>query len=214
MTPVPLSVDAIVRMVADGAADIARDHPARILVDGPSWSGLDLGARVTAQLTNAGMQTVHVRAEDYLRPASLRFERGRDDAQAFADDWVDYAALRREVLNPAGPGGSRRVLPTLWDVTTDRATRASYVDLNEGAVVVVSGQLLLGRGLPAELTVHVHLSAAARRRRVPAVDADRELPAYAWYDEHVQPEDTADVVVRADDPRRPALLDRRRPGNR
>ena len=151
---------------------------------------------------------LHVDVADFLRPSSLRLERGRDDPDAFFDDWVDVAGLRREVLDPAGPGGSLRVLPSLWDVTRDRATRADYVDLRDGAVLVVSGWFLLGRDLPFDLTVHVALSPAARTRRAPAADAARELPAYARYDEQVRPVAVADIVVRADDPQRPAMLDR------
>jgi hypothetical protein len=70
-------------------------------------------------------------------------------------------------------------------------------------VVIVDGLLLLGRGLPAELTVHVAMSAAALLRRgVPGW----QLPAFASYDEEVRPGDVCDVLVRAEDPRRPAVL--------
>ena len=149
-----------------------------------------------------------VSAADFLRPASVRLEQGRDDPDAFHDDWIDFAALDREVLAPSGPGGTRRVLPTLWDAERDRATRAGYVDVPDSGVVIVTGWLLLGRGLPFDVTVHVAVSAAARRRRVPAADADRELPAFARYDEQTRPDELADVVVRADDPRRPAVIER------
>ena len=47
------------------------------------------------------------RAADFLRPASLRLEFGRTNPDAFYDGWVDEAGLRREVLDPAGPGGTR-----------------------------------------------------------------------------------------------------------
>ena len=54
--------------------------------------------------------------------------------------------------------------------------------------------------------VHVAVSSAARRRRVPAELAARELAAYDRYDVEVRPAEAADVVVRADDPRRPAVI--------
>jgi hypothetical protein len=53
--------------------------------------------------------------------------------------------------------------------------------------------------------VHLELSTAALRRRTP--DADRwTLPAYERYAAEVDPTTLADVVVRVDDPRRPALV--------
>jgi hypothetical protein len=149
-----------------------------------------------------------VRAADFLRPASLRFEQGRDDPDAFYESWVDTGALQREVLGPSGPGGSRQVLPTLWDSVRDRATRAEHVVLPASGLVVVDGWFLLRDGLSFDLTVHVALSPAARARRVPPEAAGRELPAWSRYDDERHPATTADVVVLADDPRHPAVIRR------
>ena len=71
--------------------------------------------------------------------------------------------------------------------------------------MIVSGPLLLGAGLPFDLTVHLHLSAAALQRRTPE-EQRWTLPAFARYGEEVGPPAFADVVVRLDDPRRPALV--------
>jgi hypothetical protein len=79
------------------------------------------------------------------------------------------------------------------------------VTLPSGGVLLLDGALLLGRGLPLDLTVHLHLSAAALARRTPADEA-WTLPAYARYDERVRPLRHADVAVRMDDPRHPALV--------
>ena len=70
--------------------------------------------------------------------------------------------------------------------------------------MVVDGPLLLGRGLPAELAVHLALSATVLERRTPADEA-WTLPAYARYADEVDPVAVADLVVRADHPDRPAL---------
>jgi len=183
-----------------------RDHPVRVAVDGPPWSGIDVAALVMVALRASGGAGYVVDARDFLRPASVRLERGRDDPDGFYEDWVDLAALRREVLEPLGPGGSGRFLPSLWDSDSDRATRADYVDAPAGAVVLVRGWFLLGAGLPFDRTVHLALSSPARQRRVPADAAARELPAWDRYDDEVGPSELADVVVRCDDPRRPAVL--------
>lgn len=200
-------------LVADRALDAGVEHPVRVAIDGPPWSGLALGSLVADEVAARGRPTVHVRVADFLRPASVRLERGRDDPDAFYDEWIDVGALRREVLEPAGPGGSRHLLPSLWDAARDRSTRAGYRDLRDDTVVVVEGWLLLGRALPVDLTVHVALSAPARARKVPADDAARELPAYARYDAEVRPTEVADIVVRADDARRPAVVERRGPSS-
>lgn len=141
---------------------------------------------------------VRVSAGDFLRPAGERFEWGREDVQAFREVWLDDGALRREVLDSDGT-----VLPKLWDAERDRSARASEIPLPANGIVLVDGVLLLGRGLPSEVTVHLTMSPAALLRRgVP----EWQLPAFAAYEADVRPGEICDVLVRAEDPRRPAVL--------
>lgn len=197
----PVSPDRL----PDALADLidARPGTVRVLVDGPPAAAPDtLADALVDPLRLRGRPALRVGARWFQRPASVRLERGRTDPDAYYDDRLDLAALRREVLDPLGPGGDGRWLPTLWDPDTDRATRAGYRQAPPGAVLLLDGDLLLGRGLPAELTVHLRLSAGALDRRGTAAWT---LPAYARYRAEVDPERTADVVIRADDPRHPAL---------
>ena len=207
-SPRPLTAEGVAALVAYRTAGLQLTHPVRVAVDGPPWSGLDLSAPLVEALASWSRVATVVRVSDFLRPASLRLERGRDDADAFYDEWIDIAALRREVLDAAGPDGSGLVLPSLWDARRDRASRADYVAVAPGSVVVVEGWFLLSSDLPFDLTVRVALSPAARARRVPTADAARELPAYDRYDAQARPVERADIVVRADDPRHPAVVDR------
>jgi hypothetical protein len=173
----------------------------RVLVDGVGAGAL--ADELLEALAAAARPAVRVSAQDFLRPAGERFEWGREDVQSFRERWLDEGALRREVLDAAALGS---VLPSLWDPQRDRSTRARPVPVPPGGVVVVDGVLLLGRGLPAELTVHLTMSAAALRRRgVP----EWQLPAFSSYDEDVRPGEVCDVLVRAEDPNHPAVLFRR-----
>jgi hypothetical protein len=147
---------------------------------------------------------VVVSAVDFLRPASVRLEFGREDPDEFLDGWLDTGGLRREVLDPAGPGGSGRVLPRLWDAVADRAHRDRYVELPADGAVLLAGALLLGRGLPLDLTVHLRMTNAALSRTLPA-DEQWTLPAYTRYAEERTPEAEADLVVLSDHPDRPAV---------
>ena len=66
------------------------------------------------------------------------------------------------------------------------------------------GALLLGRGLPLDLAVHLRMSEQALARRLPA-DERWTLPAYARYTTENTPEKIADLLVLADHPDRPAV---------
>ncbi len=107
------------------------------------------------------------------------------------------------MFTPLDPGGTGRVLPDLWDPRTDRATRSPYAELPPGGVLLLHGPLLFGHWFPFDLSVHLKLSSAALARRTPQ-DERWTLPAFARYEDEVRPEEAADVVVKADDPGRPA----------
>ncbi len=164
-----------------------------------------LAATVADRLPPLGRPAVVVRAPGFYRPASLRLEHGRTDADARYSDWLDAGALTREVLAPLGPGGAGEYLPVLWDLERDRSARADRRPMAPGGVLLVAGSLLQGLGLPFDVTVHLRVSPAARARRTPP-DRAWELPAYDRYDAEVSPTDLADAVVLADSPDRPALV--------
>lgn len=172
-----------------------------MLVDG-------VGADVLADalvpgLAAAGRAPLRVRSGDFWRPAGERFSYGREDAQAYREHWLDAAALEREVL-----GRDDSVLPALRDVGRDRSARRERVALGKRSVLLVDGVLLLGRGLTADLVIHLALTPAALLRRgVPAW----QLPAHADYARDARPADSCDVLVRAEDPLRPAVLLRQSP---
>ncbi len=142
----PLTPDGLVAAVAVRADEY--DGVRRICIDGaPATDPHGLGAAVVAHLAG-GRPAVHVRADDFWRPAGQRFEYGKQDAQAYLETWLDVDALRREVLDSVEIRGT--VLPGLRDPLTDRSLRLAPVEFGENPVVVVSGTALLGRWLPFE----------------------------------------------------------------
>jgi hypothetical protein len=178
----------------------------RVAVDGPGAASPDLlAAAIADRLPALGRPAVVVPATGFYRPASLRLEHGRTDPDARYTDWLDIAALSREVLRPVGPGGDGTYLPVLWDLVRDRAVRARPEAMPAGGVLLVPGALLQGVGLAFDVVVHLRMSPAARRRLTPS-DQAWELPAFDRYDDEVDPAGLADAIVLADHPDRPALV--------
>ncbi len=176
----------------------------RVGVDGAPAAGTGvLAGQLAEALRQRGRSVLVVPTDGFLRPASLRFEFGRQDVDTYLGGWYDTAALWREVFGPTEPGGSGRVLPDLWDPVTDRATRSPYVELPPGGVLIVHGPMLLGQWFPFDLSVHIRLSEGALVRRTEE-SARWTVPAFGRYEADVDPGSAADVVVRADDPRHPA----------
>ncbi|MFI6346828.1 uridine kinase [Streptomyces sp. NPDC050560] len=176
----------------------------RIAFDGPpAGRPGDLAERVAQALRLRGRAALVVGAEGFLRPASVRLEHGRRDVDAYYDGWFDTGALWREVFGPLEKDGTGRVLPDLWDPAVDRATRSPYTTLPPGGLLLLHGPLLLKNWFPFDFAVHVLLTPGALRRRT-APEEQWTLPAHERYAAEAGPAEAADVVVRADDPRRPA----------
>jgi hypothetical protein len=207
----PISPDALIEELAatiDRAAGGAATAGGRlrVAIDGPPASAPErLAAALVDPLRVRGRAALPVSTGDFLRPASVRLEHGRTNPDTYYESWFDLAAVDREVLGPAGPDGTGRVLPTFWDPTTDRATRADYVCLPAGGVLLLSGPLLLGAGLAVDYAVHLLVTPGARARRTPP-EQRWTLPAFDRYAAEVAPETFADAVVRFDDPAHPAAL--------
>ena len=210
----PVSVESFVDELADeliSQAELSRigDNFLRVAIDGAAAAEPGrLADALVDPLRLRGRPAVRVDTADFLRPASLRLEFGRENPDSFYAGWFDEAGLAREVLDRAGPGGDGRILTRLWDAGSDRSARDSYHRLAPGTVLLVSGPLLLGAGLGFDFTVHLELSPAALRRRTPA-GQQWTLPAFDRYDEEVGPAALADVVLRVDDPKRPAVVEQR-----
>ena len=196
----PITPNSLVESLADLIA--ARDGHVRVGIDGPPPA---LPGRLAAALVDPlrvrGRAALAVATAGFLRPASVRLERGRTNPDSFYESWFDLPALSREVLGSMAAGA---VLPDLWDPVTDRATRSRPVSLPPGGVLLLHGPLLLGAGLALDLAVHLLMTPAALARRI---DPEQEwtLPAYERYAAEVAPETFADVVVRVDDPDHPAV---------
>jgi hypothetical protein len=199
----PISPDRLADEVV--ALVDARPGRVRLALDGPPpTQPLALAERVGERLRTRGRATQVVDAGDFLRPASLRLEFGHENPDEYLDGWLDEGGLCREVLDPGGPDGSGRVLPRLWDAVADRAHRDRYIQLPGNGVVVLAGALLMGRGLPLDLTVHLRMSGAALARTLPE-DERWTLPAYARYEDERDPAAAADLLVLSDHPERPAV---------
>ena len=200
----PITPAALTDRLADRVADWSTGAGGvlRVAVDGAPWTGPDeLAASLLEPLRRRSRPAVHVPSSSFWHDASLRLEHGRQDVEAYRS-WPDADALQREVLAPAVARGT--YLPSLRDPRTNRATRAPVQALAADGIVLVSGAFLLGRGLTFDHTVHLAVSAATRARRAGPTDG-WTLPAFAAYDESVRPMEHADVVIKLDDPRHPAI---------
>ncbi|MFE9576383.1 hypothetical protein ACFYO1_08385 [Nocardia sp. NPDC006044] len=191
---VPITQDALVERLVERV----RTLPGRrvIAIDGADAARpLDFAHRTAAALRDTGRSAEVVSLHDYVRPASLRVEFGRDDI-SYRTAWFDYEALRREVIDAVHKEG--RWLPALWDEATDRSARATIRPAAADTVLFIAGPMLLDHYLDFDLTLHLHMSEQALRRTTPPED-HWTIPAL------LQTSPTPTFFARWDHPDRPAL---------
>jgi len=180
------------------------EHPLRVGFDGPRCADLaTLAVAVGDHLKAAGRPVALVDTEAFYRDAALRFEYGKTDLESFYSGWRDIPALNREVLARVADTGW--YLPSLRDPATNRSTRAEPASLATPGILILTGELLLGAGLALDLTLHAWVSRSARRR-LTRTEWAWTLPAFDRYDIDLDPASVADVVLRYDDPRHPAVF--------
>jgi uridine kinase len=122
---------------------VARDGCSRIGVDGVDGAGKTTFAAELADAVRArGREVVHVCADGFHQQRALRHRRGRDSAEGFWRDSYDYPALRANVLDAFGPGGSRRYREAVHDLSTDRVLDLPWRTAAPGTVLVVDGLFL------------------------------------------------------------------------
>ena len=134
---------AVLDQVARRIPAPSNDDCVRVGIDGPDASGKTFFANgLAAVLRDRGRPVVRISVDDFHHVRAVRYRLGRDSPQGFWLHAFDYGRLRSDVLDPLGPGGSRRYRPKAHDLATDAVLDLEPLVAPPGAVVVVDGLFL------------------------------------------------------------------------
>lgn len=203
---------------AVGAVRIA--HPTRVAIDGvPAAGKTTLADELAVVLRTQGREVIRATIEGFLTPRSVRHRWG-DSAEGWYDHSTDLGALHRVLLDPLGPGGSRRFQHAVYDKVTDTALSPPVVTAAADAVLVFDGVFLLRPELMDLWELRIFVSApfektigrARTRDRTPFMSAaeverryrSRYIPSQLFYFDTARPADHADIIVHNDEPQQPA----------
>jgi uridine kinase len=164
---------------------------------------------------------IRASVDDFHRPRVERWRRGSDSPEGYYYDSFDLPALRKALLDPLGPGGSREYRRVAFDLRRDTPVTEATVRAPEDAVLLVDGIFLLRPELVEEWDLRIFVSVGFDEILRRAMDRDTELlgsrdevarryraryiPGQQLYFAEAQPSDKADFVVINDDPARPSL---------
>jgi uridine kinase len=129
-----LVVDRIVRL---------RSRALRVAIDGVDGVGKTrFGDELAAQFAAIGRPTIRASADGFHHPRTIRYQRGRDSPEGFYRDSYDVASLREHLLDPLGPGGSRRYRRHVFDIAADLPNLAPIEHAPADAILLLDGLFL------------------------------------------------------------------------
>ena len=132
-----------VEQLAASIAGLRPGHAARVAIDGVDGAGKTMLAdELVEPLRRAGRQVVRASVDGFHNPRAVRYARGPDSAEGYFLDSFDYAALKRELLEPLGPTGDGSFRTVVFDYRTDRAVQAPRQVAPRDAVLLFDGVFL------------------------------------------------------------------------
>ena len=216
--------DELLSHLAEMVTSVSVGHPARVAVDGPPAAGkTTLADELAGLLRGQGRDVIRATIEDFLCPEEHRYRRGEHSPEGCYLDNHDYHALNRVLLDPLGPGGSRRFQPAIYDRRTDTAVNPPVTTAAEDAVLVFDGVFLMRPELIDRWDLRIFVSTAfevtvdralIREREVSsAAETERRwrkryIPSQQLYFAKVHPTALADIVVHNDEPQETAWEER------
>lgn len=154
---------------------------ARVAVDGPDGAGkTEFANRLAEVLRARDLVVIRVSVDDFHHVREIRYRRGRDSPSGFWSDSFDYDRFRTDVLEPFGPGGSRRYRAVAHDLATDAVRTPPHQTAPPDAVLLVDGLFLQRAELAAvwDVTVFLDVPFTETARRMSLRDGTPPDPAH------------------------------------
>jgi uridine kinase len=198
--------------IADEILALDRTNPIRVGIDGFCAAGkTTLGDALGLQLEARGRSVIRACGDDFQNPPAVRHQLGNRSPEGFFRHAMDFVSLRRELLDPLGPGGSLLFRNTFYDVFDARANLSPQVRADPSQILVLDGLFLHVPELADcfDLTVFVDADfetciARARARKqeryrdpdaIEALYRERYVPGFKLYLNEVRPQRAASVLV-------------------
>lgn len=216
------------RVVIERVADdvVSRDdpeHPLRVGIDGRSAAGKTTFAdELAATLEARGVSVLRASIDDF-HPKGYKFRSRQDDwsPEMCLSEGFDYAAFRRLVLDPLGPGGSRRCRLRMFNAGTDETYPEEWTEAPvEGLAVCDAAFAFVPELADAwDFTIWLEISvktmfARAEERDV-AWTGSRQavrkryeaiwMPTHLLYERRYSPRERADWVIDNEEFDRPRV---------
>jgi uridine kinase len=218
----PAETNQILKEIATFISCYKPEQILRVAVDGVDGVGKTTFAdRLGRVVERIGRPVIRSSVDGFHHPRELRYRRGRTSPEGFYLDSYDYAALRRHLLDPLGPGGSGVYRSVVFDHVTDSPVPVQMRVAPPGAALILDGLFLHREELRGAWDFSIFLDApfaitiprGAARGPGWAGSPDPAAPSNRRYIEgqqiylsQVQPQARANVVIDYSDLAAPVVI--------
>lgn len=200
-------------------ASVSRAHPIRVAIDGVDAAGkTTLADELVSPMRALGRTVIRASVDDFHNPREIRYRLGRDSAEGYFLDSFDLASITSKLLEPLGPGGSRRFQRRAFDYRIDAPVDSLWEEAEPDALLLFDGiflqrpelsdcfELTIFLDVPFEVTV---ARMVARDGSPPGVEDPgnrRYVGGQRIYLVECRPRERANLVVDNRDPQAPQLV--------
>ena len=218
--------DEFLAWLRDRVLTLERPHPTRVAIDGFSTSGKTSLADELAPLLEARRrQVIRASLDNFKRPWSERHRYDRASGEGYYRNAYDCDLIRSALLEPLGPGGSRRYRSSSIDPASQQPATGATGFATDNAVLLADGvfafrpelndlwdlrifldldpETVLQRGADRDQTWAGSWEAASELYR------SRYIPSEQIYVAEVNPHMVADIVIDQRDFENPQILSAR-----
>ena len=202
----------MLEQLARSIAAVRLDHPTRVAIDGVDGSGkTTLADELVEPVRRAGRAVIRASVDGFHNPRAVRYTRGPDSPEGYFLDSFDYAALKRELLDPLGPDGNASFRTAAFDYRVDRPVESPRQVAPRDAVLLFDGvflsrpelqaswDLTIWLDVPFEVTIERTVARDSRGGGDAAVTRGkyeaRYVPGQRLYLERCRPRDCAAIVI-------------------
>jgi uridine kinase len=135
-----------------------------------------------------GRRVIRISVDDFHNVSVLRYRRGRSSPEGFWLDSFNYERLDADVLEPLGPGGSRRYRSAAHDLAGDLVLNQVPEVAAAGSVIVVDGLFLHRKELVGawDFSIFLDVPFDVAARRMAARDGTSPDPRHASMRRYVE----------------------------
>ena len=138
----PQKTDVLVALAADILHNYGKGR-AIIAVDGLDGAGKTRFADALAEELGRGSRAVfRASMDDFHRPRTERYARGRDSAEGFYRDSYNYTTFRRVLVEPFRLGSIGSFVLAAFDVARDAQIQPKWTTAPDDALLIIDGIFL------------------------------------------------------------------------